>query len=178
MRRNEKITRALLTWQVLILLLSGSSLPAEEPRPPATSLSMPDERLLLTPDNAKEQGYWIRAAVSDSRRDDGASSPELRRVRLRLGIVHGGRLHPGQWTVGVKDLQIIKATTLVIQKGDEIVLRAPLRMVVDPGNEVHWYVEIDAHPEWTSNLAIEFEEHLESEVRRYAVPINAFVDQR
>ena len=167
-----------------ILVLLSSALSADDSPlwvVDASLSSISGERLLLTPENAQEQGYWIRAGVYESQWGGGgdrALPPGLRWVNFRLGLVQGGRLHAGPFGVGEKELQIIRATALVVRKGDEVILRAPLRMVVDLGNKIHLYAEFNAQPEFASKLAIEFEERLESGSRKYAVPLNAFLDQR
>jgi hypothetical protein len=151
----------------------------------ATVLAAADDAFMLTPkEKSKSNGYWItdqgywvscglRNRNSDRRVDE--SDPGV--FFFRLGLVHGGRLHPGPFGVGGQDLKIIGPMWLVIREGDDVILRVPMKTEVDPGNEVHLLVQFNAEAEIVSKLQIEFEERLQSESRRIRVPLSAFLSK-
>mgnify|MGYP006969426550 CR=1 FL=1 len=166
-------------------ILAGVGLPLAAGEHPVllggASLASPAaERVVLTPENAGDQGYWIRAGVGDADWGGGGDrtlEPPLKWVSFRMGLVRGGRLHPGAFAVGAKELGIIHAAALVLREGDEVILRAPLRMVIDPGNEIQLCAEFSVRREEAAKLVIEFEEQLQSGGRRLAVPLKAFLER-
>ena len=151
----------------------------------ATVLAAADDAFMLTPkEKSKSNGYWItdqgywvscglRNRNSDRRVDE--SDPGV--FFFRLGLVHGGRLHPGPFGVGGQDLKIIGPMWLVIREGNAVILRVPMKPEFDPGNEVHLFVQFNAEAEIVSKLQIEFEERLQSGSRRIRVPLSAFLSK-
>lgn len=125
-----------------------------------------------------DRGYFVGCYhhSPNQRREVDEADPGL--VSFRLGLVHGGRLHPGPFGVGVKELQIIGNMWLVIREGDTVILRVPTKAEVDPGNHVHLHAQFNATAELLPKMEIEFEERLESGTRRIRVPLRSFMNDR
>jgi hypothetical protein len=97
-------------------------------------------------------------------------------LTVRLGLVHGGPLHPGPFAVGAKELEIISQMWLVIREDDAVTLRAKLEREIDLGNEIHCIALVNATAELVPKMEIEFEERRESRTRRFRVPVSAFIN--
>jgi hypothetical protein len=140
------------------------------------------EVFVLTPENAKESGYWVRCGVRDAKSNRGAvqgaqpTEPPL--VIVRFMPLQGGTLREGSppWQTGVfeNDLLAIESVTLVVRDGDKVLIRVPLRTVVDLGNYIHLLAEFSARREDLSKLQVAFEERRETGKRTMAIDLAAF----
>ena len=148
----------------------------------AHSASAAEELLFLTPENAADNGLWIRTGLWDKQqgeshldqptRTNTAASPV---VYFRLGLKHSGALHSGPFAVGYDDLQIIKNMKLVFRDSDAELLSVPLSAEVDPGNEIHLFAQFSANKKLLSKLQITFEATGESGRRTFIVPLNQYM---
>ena len=151
----------------------------------ATVLAAADDAVVLKPKEVSksegywitDQGYWVRCGLRKRNSDPQIDESDPGVFFFRLGLVQGGRLHPGPFGVGGEDLKVIGSMWLVIREGDAVVLRVPLKTEFDPGNEVHMYAQFNAEPEIVSKSEIEFEERTDSGTRRIRVPLSAFRSQ-
>jgi hypothetical protein len=149
----------------------------------ATLASAADDVLVLTPDNAKEHGYWVRCAVKDESADRRANAEGQSRasepvsVVIRLGLLQGGRLHKGPFAVIREDLEIIRSISLVAHNEEGVLFSVPLRTEVDPGNYIHLLAEFSAQRETVSKMQVDFTEVGVSGPRKVSIDLGSFVDR-
>ena len=147
----------------------------------SVTASAGDPVLLETDKTSATDGYWNTDQgyfVGCYRHAADRGEADLRLVSFRLGLVPGGRLHPGRFGVGAQDLQIIKNMSLVAREGDAVVLRTPANAEVDPGNHVHLIAQFHATADQLRKMEVEFEEHLDSGTRQIRVPLKSFLKTR
>ena len=143
-----------------------------------------DEAFVLTTDRTSatdgywntDQGYFVGCFYNVASEKIAKSDPGL--VTVRLGLVEGGRLHPGEFGVGAMDLRIIGQMWLVVRERNTVVLRVPTKPEVDPGNRVHLRAQFNATAELLPRMEVEFEERLKSGNRRIRIPLTAFMRGR
>ena len=146
----------------------------------ASAAATAEEVVVLAPNGSREghwktdQGYWVRTHYPGSLQKTDEADPGF--LTVRLGLVHGGPLHPGPFAVGAKELEIISQMWLVIREGDAVTLRAKLEREIDLGNEIHYIALVNATAELVPKMEIEFEERRESRTRRFRVPVSAFIN--
>lgn len=122
-----------------------------------------------------DQGYFVGCYHHPPTRGAKDDERHPRLVSFRLGLVHGGRLHPGPFGVDAQKLEIIENMSLVVREGDSAVLRVPVKAIVDPGNHVHWLVQFHATAEQLPKMEMEFDERLETGTRTIRVPLKSFL---
>lgn len=121
-----------------------------------------------------DQGYFVGCYHHPADRGAKGDERHLRVVSVRLGLVHGGRLHPGPFAVDSRHLDMIQNMSLVLREGDTVTLRVPVKAEVDPGNHVHLHLQFHASAEQLLKMEVEFEEHLDSGTRRMRIPLKQF----
>ena len=138
-----------------------------------------EEVVVLAPNGSHQgywttkQGYWIGCGYGDSLDKTGKADPGC--LAVRLGLVHGGPLHPGPFAVNGKDLEIISRMWLVIREGDAVILRARLDRELDHGNEEHYVAMVNATADLVPKMEIEFEERRNTETQRFRIPVSTFI---
>jgi hypothetical protein len=140
-----------------------------------------DEPLVLKTDKTSatdgywntDEGYFVGCHYGTALEKVDDADPGF--VSVRLGLVHGGRLHRGPFAVGAKDLQVIGPMWLVIREGDTVILRVPTTAEVDLGNHVHLLAKFNARADLVPKMEIEFEERHETGSRRIRVPLKSFM---
>ena len=145
----------------------------------ASSATNADEVVVLAPNGRHEghwttkQGYWIGCGYGDSLDKTGKADPGC--LAVRLGLVHGGPLHPGPFAVSGEDLEIIGRMWLVIREGDGVILRARLDRELDHGNEEHFIATVNATADLVPKMEIEFEERRKTGTQRFRIPVSTFI---
>ena len=120
-----------------------------------------------------KQGYWIGCHYPTALDKTDKADPGC--LAVRLGLVHGGPLHPGPFAVSGEDLEIIGRMWLVIREGDGVILRARLDRELDHGNEEHFIATVNATADLVPKMEIEFEERRKSGTQRFRIPVSAFI---
>jgi hypothetical protein len=120
-----------------------------------------------------KQGYWIGCGYGDSLEKTDKTDPGY--LAVRLGLVHGGPLHPGPIAVSGEDLEIIGRMWLVIREGDGVILRARLDRELDHGNEEHFIATVNATADLVPKMEIEFDERRKSGTQRFRIPVSTFI---
>ena len=135
-------------------------------------LAAAPERMLLTPDTIAEHEYHMRCVVVDQTE---SKDPErLRPIGPVLVHLRFGRL-PG---TSSKDLEPIKAVSLVARDGDAVLFSVPVHAKVDPGNRVHLYVRFSAQRDLLKKMQLVFDEDGERGHRTFVADIEAFIAQK
>jgi hypothetical protein len=135
--------------------------------------------VLLTPDNVAEYGFHLQCYVVDKPEKVARvlEAPLLRPKGPIVARVRFGLLQRGGFAVSVKDLEAIRGVCLVVRDGHAVQLSIPLRVKVDPGNEVHLYTHFSMTRDQLSKTQLVFDEHGKHN-RTFIVDLRAFIKER
>lgn len=130
------------------------------------------EPVLLTPDTIAEHGYHLQCVVVDQAESKDAqlarpSGPALVRLRFRPLSAKS-----------FKDLETIKAVSLVVREGDAVLLNMPLRAEPDPSNWVSLFVRFSTQKDLLRKMQLVFDDDGQHGRRTFVTDLKAFIEEK